>query len=347
MTGPAGLAARRAAAAARGAEQGPVQPITLFVYGMHQDASFQMVKAAAEYLAAEREGVEAVVEGFFETPYEQHLRHMVSKFGGSFTQSHPSRPLVYAETDDQVLYFTDANMFLEWTGKRFKYEAMRTEEIERIKDQLMQDTDAGLWQTELQKTTAPDDMLFVLYKHLGNASVKGVKDGACRSYCAISICVGSAPKETVQLELFDEESPILAVNFLKLLALPKFDGHPLHRVKGDCWIQAGDLVDGSGMNSEAAETGLLRHESFRISHDRPGLLGMCCHGKDTVGSQFYITLRQLPFLDGKFCVIGRVICGMETIQRIAKLPTKNERPLQDVKIFAESAFTHPKATQPK
>ncbi|CAJ1367178.1 unnamed protein product [Effrenium voratum] len=98
---------------------------------------------------------------------------------------------------------------------------------------------------------------------------------------------------------------------------------------------------GSGKHSEAAAGGALRHESFTVPHDRPGLVGMCCHGKDTIGSQFYITLRELPFLDGKFCVIGRVISGMRTIIRVGKMATKNERPAEDVKIFAELSMTLP------
>lgn len=304
MTGPSGLAARRAAAAS---QHGKHQPqCRLYVYGKHQDASFQMCKAAAAHLAANIEHLEATIEGFFETQYEQHLRYTVAQFGGSFSQSKPSQPLIYAETDNEVLYFPSDNKFLEWLGKRYAYE---------------------------------DNTQSMFYKDIGGKAVDSAKASSGRSYCAISISMNDLPKEIVQLELFDEESPMLAMNFLKLLTSPRFNGHSLHRVKEGCWIQGGDLVDGSGLHSEGADGGLVRNESYKIKHDLPGLLGMCSQGKDTVGSQFYITVKELPFLDGKFTVIGRVISGMRTIQVINELATKNERPLQDIKIFAEPEFT--------
>merc|ERR1711972_906497 len=103
---------------------------------------------------------------------------------------------------------------------------------------------------------------------------------------------------------------------------------------------AGDLVDGSGLHSQSAATGCtLRQESFQIRHDRSGLIGMCSHGKDTIGSQFYITLRELPFLDGKSVIIGRVISGMRALNKMSKMPKKNERPVQDVKIYAQEEYT--------
>ena len=61
--------------------------------------------------------------------------------------------------------------------------------------------------------------------------------------------------------------------------------------------------------------------------------------QDTIGSQFYITLRELPFLDGKFCVIGRVIGGMRTMIRIGKMATMNDRPVQDIKIYVDKEQT--------
>jgi len=302
MTGPAALAARRAAAAASQAEKGPPQPLQIFVYGNYEDPIFQMLKAAAEYLAAEKEGVSATVEGFFQTQYEQHQRYIIDKYGGSFSQSERGAALVYVETDGEVLFFANQMDFVEWAGHKWKYE---------------------------------DNTLLSEYESMGLAAVQAVKGGSGKSYCAVSVSINGGPKEKVELELFNEETPNLAANFIKLLADPKFNGHPVHRVKAGCWVQAGDLVDGSGMNSAAVGGTSLTSESFRFSHDRPGLLGMCSHGKDTIGSQFYVTLRELPFLDRKFCIIGRVISGMDTIVKISGVETKNERPVQDVKIFAE------------
>mmetsp|Transcript_42427 Transcript_42427/g.98271 ORF Transcript_42427/g.98271 Transcript_42427/m.98271 type:complete len:329 (-) Transcript_42427:74-1060(-) len=276
----------------------------IYVYGKYDDPLFQMYKVAAEFLAQERRAVEATVCGSFETQYEQQLRYLISKHGGSFVQSKPSRPLIYAETEDSVLYFLNQKRFFDWAFKRFKYE---------------------------------DNTRLIFYKCIGNKILKAVKEATGRSYCALGITVGGDPMEPMHLELFDEECPVLARNFLDLLSHEGFkQGHAVHRVKAGSWVQAGDLVDGSGLHSEAANGGFLRHESFQIKHDRPGLLGMANHGKDTNGSQFYITLREMPFLDGRSVVFGRVISGMRIMLKVSRLPTRNERPVEEVRVYAQA-----------
>mmetsp|Transcript_63594 Transcript_63594/g.143549 ORF Transcript_63594/g.143549 Transcript_63594/m.143549 type:complete len:342 (+) Transcript_63594:78-1103(+) len=276
------------------------------VYGKHHDPLFQMYKVAAEFLAQTRRLVTCTVEGFFETQYEQQLRYVISKHGGSFVQSKPSVPLIFAETEDSILYFLNQKRFFDWAFKRFKYE---------------------------------DNTRLIFYKRIGNRALRSVKAGTGRSYCCIGFAVNDEPQELLHLELFDEECPTLARNFLDLLQHAKFNGHPVHRVKAGSWVQAGDLVDGSGLNSEAANGGFLRHESFQIKHDRPGLLGMANHGKDTNGSQFYVTLREMPFLDGRSVIFGRVISGMRTMLKISRMPTRNERPLNSVTVHAQAEHT--------
>jgi cyclophilin family peptidyl-prolyl cis-trans isomerase len=285
------------------------QPPKLHIqlYGKFQDPLFQMYKKAAEALANDRLDIAATCQGMFESQYEQQLRHLIDTYGGSFVQAKPSAPLIFAETDDdQVLYFLNEKRFFEWAFKRFKYE---------------------------------DHTRLIFYKSLGNKCLKNVRAASGRSYCAISFAIGDEPPETVHFELFDEECPILARNFLDLLTDQRFEGHPVHRVKPGAWVQAGDIVDGSGLNSQAAQGGFLRHESFQIPHDRGGLLGMSNQGKDTNGSQFYITVKELPFLNGKSVIIGRVIGGMRTILKISRAQTQNDRPIQSVKLYAQKEYT--------
>lgn len=271
----------------------------IFVYGKYQQPAFQMCKVAAEHLAKTQKEVESTVQGCFETEFESHVRFNVRKYGGAFVRAKLMQPLVFAHTEDSVLFFVDENLFMEWCKKRFDYE---------------------------------DHTSSIFYRHIGLKSYQAVKDKSGRSYASLNFAIGEEQKETVQLELFDEECPELVGNFLDLLTNPKFDGHLVHRVKAGAWVQGGDLVDGSGQHSEAAKGGFLRHESFVIPHDRPGLIGMANHGKDTNGSQYYITLKELPFLDGRSVIFGRVISGMRAIMKINKLATKNERPLQAVTV---------------
>merc|ERR1712190_487010 len=106
---------------------------------------------AAESLAQQYPLIDATVEGCFETQYEQRLKEIVAEFGGSFSQAKPSAPLVYAETEDSVLYFLNEKRFFDWAFKRFKYE---------------------------------DNTRDVFYKNKGNKCLQGIRENSGRSYCA-------------------------------------------------------------------------------------------------------------------------------------------------------------------
>eukprot|EP00405_Crypthecodinium_cohnii_P026211 CAMPEP_0206488476 /NCGR_PEP_ID=MMETSP0324_2-20121206/42443_1 /ASSEMBLY_ACC=CAM_ASM_000836 /TAXON_ID=2866 /ORGANISM="Crypthecodinium cohnii, Strain Seligo" /LENGTH=306 /DNA_ID=CAMNT_0053967523 /DNA_START=178 /DNA_END=1098 /DNA_ORIENTATION=+ len=281
-------------------------PIHFYLYGKYQDPAFHRIKVAMEHLSKQIPDAQCTIKAFFETQFEQNLKYIVGKYGSSFNQCKPSAPIVWAETNDSILYFLNETRFMQWCLKQFRYE---------------------------------DNTRLIFYKRIGNKTLAAARAETGRSYCAFSVQIGEEAKELVQIELFDEECPVLAKNFLDLLAKDSFQGTPVHRVKANSWIQAGDLVDGSGVHSEAANGGFLRDESFVVEHDRAGLIGMANHGQDTNGSQFYITLRDLPFLDRKWVIIGRVISGMRTMLRVNKVALKNERPVQDVRIFAEPEYS--------
>lgn len=287
----------------------------IFVIGKYQDQRFQQLKAAAEYIAVERPEVQTTVEAYFETQYEQRLKELIAEYGSSFKQSKPSGPLIFAETDDdQVLYFSTDKRFFDWAQKRFKYE---------------------------------DNSSLVIYRQRGGKALAAAKRGTGRSYVTLTLQIGSEAAESVIIELFDEECPMMTKNFLDLLAMNNFKDHKVHRVKPGAWLQAGDLTNGSGLNSVAANGEMLRDESFHFRHDRAGLVGMAKHGKDLNGSQFYITARPLPFLDGQFVIFGRVIGGMRAVHRTCKVPTANERPLSDVLVNVKPEETQVGSIQAK
>jgi len=104
----------------------------------------------------------------------------------------------------------------------------------------------------------------------------------------------------------------------------------LHRVIPDVFVQGGDIDGGSGDGGAAAGGGTFPDENFAIRHDRPGILAMANDGTvHTNASQFYVTLRPMPWLDTKRVGFGRVISGMRAIKLSSRVQTLNQRPLKD------------------
>jgi peptidyl-prolyl cis-trans isomerase B (cyclophilin B) len=95
-------------------------------------------------------------------------------------------------------------------------------------------------------------------------------------------------------------------------------------------IQGGDVVRGDGRGSISIYGNRFDDESFDIKHTEPGLLSMANSGKDTNGTQFFITTVPTHWLDGKHVVFGKVIEGMEVVRSIERLPRNGDRPVNDV-----------------
>ncbi len=116
---------------------------------------------------------------------------------------------------------------------------------------------------------------------------------------------------TVVLELYPGIAPYTVASFLKLASRRFFDGITFHRVVPNFVVQGGDpRGDGWGGPgySIRSEFSLLRYGS--------GMIGMASAGKDTEGSQFFITHSPQPHLDGRYTIFGKVRTGMEVVDRI-------------------------------
>jgi cyclophilin family peptidyl-prolyl cis-trans isomerase/HEAT repeat protein len=117
----------------------------------------------------------------------------------------------------------------------------------------------------------------------------------------------------IRLELDCPRAPQTCLSFLQLAAQGFFDGLAFHRVVSDFVVQGGD-PRGDGSGGPGYE---LRDEINRLRYGR-GALGMALSGPDTGGSQFFITLSPQPHLDGGYTIFGRVIEGMDLVDRIVQ-----------------------------
>ncbi|XP_056641191.1 peptidyl-prolyl cis-trans isomerase G [Diorhabda sublineata] len=165
-----------------------------------------------------------------------------------------------------------------------------------------------------------------------------------RARCFFDVSIGGINSGRVVFELFSDIAPKTCENFRALCTGEKGVGEetqkPLHykdvifhRVVKDFIIQGGDFSNGNGTGGESIYGGTFEDENFTLKHDQPLLLSMANRGKDTNGSQFFITTQPAPHLDNVHVVFGRVISGVELVRQIEALPVDaNSRPLQDAKI---------------
>ena len=124
---------------------------------------------------------------------------------------------------------------------------------------------------------------------------------------------------TIELELFTDEVPDTVANFEKLAGSGFYDGTKFHRVIANFMIQGGDPYSktGKGPVGTGGPGYKIKCETQKNVHKHvAGTLSMAHAGKDTGGSQFFITHRATPHLDGVHTVFGQVTSGQEVVDAI-------------------------------
>ena len=126
--------------------------------------------------------------------------------------------------------------------------------------------------------------------------------------------------------------PKTCQNFISYCQKKTYCGCPFHRVIKNFMIQGGDFINKDGTGSMSIYGNKFNDENFVLRHER-GSISMANSGKDSNGSQFFITTNDTPWLDGKHVVFGKVVKGMDMIEFIENLKTdSNDRPLDPVTI---------------
>ena len=139
----------------------------------------------------------------------------------------------------------------------------------------------------------------------------------------------------IKLELDSSAAPITVENFLTLAKDGFYDGLIFHRVIKDFMIQGGDPT-GTGMGgSEKSIKGEFAMNGVQnpISHVR-GVISMArSNNPNSASSQFFIVHKDSKFLDGSYAAFGKVVEGMDVVDRIASVRTNlMDKPLDEQKI---------------
>ncbi|KAJ8351961.1 hypothetical protein SKAU_G00234370, partial [Synaphobranchus kaupii] len=166
-----------------------------------------------------------------------------------------------------------------------------------------------------------------------------------RPRCFFDISINNVFVGRVVVELFSDVCPKTCENFRSLCTGEKgvgkgtqkplhYKGCLFHRIVKDFMIQGGDFSEGNGRGGESIYGGFFEDESFSVKHNKEYLLSMANRGKDTNGSQFFITTKPTPHLDGVHVVFGQVISGDEVIKTIESEKTDaSSRPYAEVKVL--------------
>jgi len=132
----------------------------------------------------------------------------------------------------------------------------------------------------------------------------------------------------IVVELFENEAANTVANFVSLVERGFYDGTPFHRVIGGFMAQGGDPT-GTGSGGPGHAIACECEKSGARLHFR-GSLSMAHAGKDTGGSQFFLTFRPTDHLDGRHTVFGRVIEGDEVLARLSRTQDAEGRPVPGV-----------------
>lgn len=142
--------------------------------------------------------------------------------------------------------------------------------------------------------------------------------------------------------LFGEVVPKTVANFMHLCQCDKrknangndfcYKNSKFHRIIPQFMIQGGDFTKRDGTGGESIYGNRFDDENFQLKHTNSGLLSMANFGRNSNGSQFFITTAPCSWLDGKYVVFGRILSGMSLVKRIEKYGDSRGNPKRSIMI---------------
>ncbi|TNV75412.1 hypothetical protein FGO68_gene7460 [Halteria grandinella] len=164
------------------------------------------------------------------------------------------------------------------------------------------------------------------------SSCKITRTSNTYAFVYLEISIGGVPAGRLEFELFNN-CPKTSENF-KMLCLGErisslthkpltYKGAIFHRIVPGFMCQGGDITKQNGTGGESIYGQRFEDENFKNKHTGKGLLSMSNCGKNTNGSQFFVTFDAFPHLDGRHVVFGRVVKGHHLLDQIADQGTLN------------------------
>lgn len=137
--------------------------------------------------------------------------------------------------------------------------------------------------------------------------------------------------DIMKAELYPETAPNTVNNFISLVRKGFYDGLGFHRIISGFMIQGGDPAGNGTGGPGYSIRGEFSGNGFRndLSHE-PGVLSMArASDPDSAGSQFFIMHKSADYLDGQYAAFGKIIEGMDVVNKIAEVPTDwSDRPTE-------------------
>merc|ERR1712179_242697 len=179
--------------------------------------------------------------------------------------------------------------------------------------------------------------VLLVFLLLGQSSnVEGKKGPKVTHKVWFDVTIGGEAAGRIEIGLFGKTVPKTVENFVELAKKPEGEGYKkskFHRVIKDFMLQGGDFTRGDGTGGRSIYGEKFADENFKLKHYGAGWLSMANSGKDTNGSQFFITTKTTSWLDGRHVVFGKVIGGMDVVRKVENNKTSgSDKPVKEVKI---------------
>ena len=154
-----------------------------------------------------------------------------------------------------------------------------------------------------------------------------------RPRCFLDIQIGNENIGRIVIELFSDITPKTCENFRALCTGEKgfgYKGCPFHRIIPDFMIQGGDFTKQNGTGGKSIYGETFEDENFKVKFKAPGELAMANCGKNTNGSQFFITTVKCSWLNNKHVVFGKVVEGMDVVTKMEGYGSESGKPSKKV-----------------